>query len=45
MRMDPVSGAMRARNGNGCGQIVGDESQCCPMETQLKPMLAEAAMT
>src|SRR5262252_1042319 len=37
-RIDPVSGARRANIGRGCGQTVGCESQCCPIETQANPI-------
>src|SRR5262245_54809248 len=43
-RIDPVSGAKRASIGTGCGQTVGWDSQCCPMETQANP-IREAAET
>jgi hypothetical protein len=35
-RIDPVSGASRASIGIGCGQTVGCESQCWPIETQVE---------
>jgi hypothetical protein len=43
-RMEPVSGASRARIGNGCGQTVGCDTQCWPIDTHAKPM-REAAPT
>src|SRR5215475_1281159 len=44
-RIDPVSGARRASIGRGCGQIVGCESQCCPIETQANPIRDAADTT
>jgi len=44
-RMVPVSGASRARIGNGCGHTVGWETQCWPMETHAYPMREAAATT
>ena len=43
-RIDPVSGARRARIGKGCGHTVGCETKCWPMDTHEKPM-RDAALT
>src|SRR5687768_17782873 len=44
-RIEPVSGASRARIGNGCGHTVGCDTQCWPIDTHAKPMREAAATT
>ena len=44
-RMAPVSGARRARIGNGCGHTVGCDTQCWPIDTHANPMREAAATT